>query len=239
MNEHEIESLALHYSFDELTADQQALVLSHLFSGEAYERLRTLLLATRSELLAESRTIEPHAGIRSDIHAAMQARQRIAAAPGFSLHDLFTYRVPAYTAAAGFALALVLAVLLGRSTVRQQPVVQERIVYVPAVDTQSVDMEKEEIVQRVTDSLKEELRKQFAVQPARLPVRARRPNRMNIATQPASTVPVLRAAAPATSGNRFVGLANLPQLDVQKRGKNLAEDSAFSRFRRTAVRDSF
>jgi hypothetical protein len=246
MNAQDLDALALAHPFADLTESQKALVLSRLGGEEAYARLRSLLLMTRRELLDESTTIEPRPEIRSALHAALESRRHRATPRRLSLGDLLGYRVPAYTAVAGFATAIVLAVMLGRADVAQPPVVRERIVYMPASQTRLVAADREEIVRRVTDSLKAELAKESDARPpmrvATAPVRSpRHGNRgAGVRHAPGSASP--RPAAPTSpiaSDNQFVGLANLPQLDLQKRGKTLAEDSSFRQFGWSAARDSF
>lgn len=246
-SDHEIDALALDHSFDELTRAERDRVLARLGSEEAYRQLRSVLLMTRRELHQESRTLEPRPEIRADIHAAMRERRAASARRRLTLGDLLSYRVPAYTSIAGFAAALVLAVMLGQSRLDDWPIVQERIVYVPAGDTHLVEIDKEEIVRRVTDSLKAELARKPVEQPALRasseptahPARPQKRSR-NRASQP-DTESAQQTPSPVSpsTGNQFVGLANLPQLDVQKRGKNLAEDSNSRQFRWSAARDSF
>jgi|GEM_PF-2568466 len=241
MYEPDIEALAMNKTFGDLTEQERAFVVAHLGGAKAYEEMRALLMTTRRTLMAEGEMLEPRETIRAAAHAAMRARsgRRPAHAIWGALARAARYRVPVYQPVTGALAAFAVLLLLHGATLEPQP--RERIVY-REIAAPAAAVDTDEIVRRVVDSLKEELERPAQVEVRTVVVRSDRP-----ATAPGSPeestadTAERRARRPsaAATENRFVGLANLPQLDAQRRGKNLAEDSAGSKFMVSTVQDRF
>lgn len=228
----DIEELALRRFFDELSPEEKADVLSSLGSAEAYNNLRSTLLRTREELALEAARIEPRAGTRTALLEAMQARQKNAAVAKLTrLTRILTYRLPAYQLAAAVVVTIA-AVLLLNKPAAQTPPQMPQVVYIEAKQPVA-QIDREELIQRVVDSLKEDLSREIhAGASRRVGGRiARRDTAQNI--YPAADRRVTTQERP---DNIFIGLGNLPQLSVQKKGRTLAEDSSLSKFT-TTVRD--
>lgn len=192
----------------------------------------------RKALKEEPPSLVPRAESRDALHAAMVSSGRSAGARKRSwLGDLLSYRIPLYQPAAALGLLLVIAgvYLMGR-----EEGMRDRIVYLPTpaagVQEPVVQIDTEAIVQRVVDSLKEE----FARSAESSPVRAVSAQRLEKRPRRRGVDSALRASdgrkngprsATTAEDNRFVGLGNMPQLDRQRRGKSIAEDSTIDRFR--------
>jgi hypothetical protein len=241
MNETEIETWAIEHDFDALTPEQQWFVLEKLGSKEAFARMRRSLLAAGSALAAERAELVPAPATLVNLREAMDRRKRTrpSVAMGESLLGrILSWRMPAYQAALG-AVAIAALVFLLRPAAPQVPThIVERIVQVPVQthDTVRVQTLDDATIRRITDSAREEMRALLAATRREESHRALRTGRDVTVQSPAPNdrepeQEQPASASPQSSGrNRFVGLANLPQLDVQKRGKSLAEDSAFNRF---------
>jgi hypothetical protein len=235
MGQDDIESLAMTRTFAELSEKERALVTAHLGDEEAYTRMRMAIVAARRTLTTEGEALEPAPEIRSAAHAAMAGRRKRTPVLGGFLGSIAGYRVPLYQPTLA-ALAAIMVVFLVRPEPREQPV-RERVIY-RTVAAAVAPVDTEEIVRRVVDSLRGELER-----PARVEVRTvvvhdgRREDSSKSALAPRDSAEPRQDAPPR--GNMFVGLANLKQLEIQRRGKNLAEDSAGSRFMVTSVPDKF
>jgi hypothetical protein len=239
----DIEALALDFEFDQLSDTRQQRVLTALGSEHAYTQLRTTLLATRATLTDPATLPQPAPHIRRDLHNALRQRKATAGSTESSLARVVGFRIPAYQAALGMA-ALVVVMFLFRDEPSiprpSQPVVREKIVYMQPTAPSSTAISRDAIVREVIDSLRAEFQKQqAAITTQRVAWRERR--RTSRDTTPASPRQMTRRnmTSQPDRENQFVGLANLPQISVQKRGKTLAEDSAFSRFSTTMRRDTF
>ena len=231
---------------DRLTPEEQSRVLASLGSREAYDRMRARLAAMREDMAAEASRMAPDPAIRSDLHAAMARRHAPAPRrePASFLARILTWRMPAYQAAIGAAALAGLALLLVPRELSHAPGagpsdaprIVERIVRVPVRDTVMARADEEATIRRITDSVREEMRAMMAHErrrAAREEQLARReaPERRK-ETTPRETPSDAPSGAPqiVAGPNRFVGLANLSQLDVQRRGKSLREDSAYGQF---------
>ena len=147
------------------------------------------------------------------------------------------HRVPLYQPTIA-ALAAVMMVVL----IRPEQPVREKVIY-RTVAASIAPVDTDEIVRRVIDSLRDELERPAPVEVRTVIVHdGGRREKPGVASreQPAlrdTAEPRERDAAPR--GNMFVGLANLRQLEIQRRGKNLAEDSAGSRFMVASTPEKF
>jgi hypothetical protein len=239
----DIESLALDFEFGQLSTTEQQGVLAALGSEHAYTRMRTTLLATRAALTDPATLPQPAPHIRRDLHNALRQRNAAAGSTGSSLARVVGFRIPAYQAL--LAMAAVVAVMFlfrdePNLPLPSQPVVRERVVYMQLAASSSTAISRDAIVHEVIDSLRAEFQKQqAAMKPQRVVWRERRRTQRD--STPASPKQMARrnTTPQPDRENQFVGLANLPQISVQKRGKSLAEDSAFSRFSTTMRRDTF
>lgn len=239
----DIEALAAERWFSELTDAEQQDALSELRSAEAYDAVRATILRSCEALAPDIADPLPRAADTADLRAAMRQRAAyIAAARPSLLARLLEYRVPAYQPAL-LAAAMLVLFLVWRpqpgSVVPAEEAVHEKIVYVPVVDTavrgednENDRLDREKIVQEVTDSLLRALdqRERKGGRVASLKSR-------DVRQAPVADMPVRysdgdernREGLDAHS-NVYVGLANLPQLDVQRKGKTFAEDSGAARF---------
>jgi hypothetical protein len=233
MSQGDIESLAMTRTFAELSEEERALVRAHLGDEEAYTRMRMTIVAAGRTLAAEGERLEPAPGIRSAAHAAMAGRRKRAPLLGGFLSGIASYRVPLYQPTLA-ALAAIMVVFLVRPEPREGPA-RERVIY-RTVAASVAPVDTEEIVRRVVDSLRGELERPAQVRTV-VVHDGRRGDSSKSALAPRDSAEPRQDAAPR--GNMFVGLANLRQLEIQRRGKNLAEDSAGSRFMVTSVPDRF
>lgn len=231
----DVEELALRRFFDELTSDEQASVLVFLGSAEAYDNLRATLLRTREELALESVRMEPRAATRTALLQTMQARQKNTRATiPARLTKILTYRLPAYQLAAAVVVTIAAVLLLNRTDM-QTPAQMPQVVYIEAKQPVA-QIDREELIQRVVDSLKEDLSREFHTSAST----ARRAGNRVIRRDTAQDIYPVADRRVSTQevrpDNVFIGLGNLPQLGVQKKGRTLAEDSSLSKFM-TTVRD--
>jgi hypothetical protein len=121
-----------------------------------------------------------------------------------------------------------------------ESVVREKIVYLQPTAPSSTAISREAIVREVIDSLRAEFQKQqAAMKPQRVAWRERRRTQRDSTPSNPRQMTRRNTTSQPDRVNQFVGLANLPQISEQKRGKTLAEDSAFSRFSTTMRRDTF
>lgn len=239
-----IESWSHDRDFDRLTPEERARVLASLGSREAYDRLRARLAAMREGMVEAEARMAPDAAIRSDLHAAMARRHAHAPRPASLLSRVLSWRLPAYQAAIGAAAFAGLALLLIPRELTHTPGagpsdaprIVERIVRVPVHDTLMARADEEATIRRITDSVREEMRTMMARERRRAaregelarraaPDRTKEPSARETPADAPSGAPQIVAGP-----NRFVGLANLSQLDVQRRGKSLREDSAYGQF---------
>ncbi len=241
MHEPDIEALAMSKTFGDLTEQERALVTAHLGGARGYEEMRSLLTMTRRTLAADEEMLAPPETIRAAAHAAMRARSGgspVSAVWG-AIARVARYRVPVYQPVTGALAVFAMLLLLHGATLEPQP--RERIVYREIAAPPAV-VDTDEIVRRVVDSLKEELERPAQVEVRTVVVRSERPATPASSPQESAADTAERRArrpSAAATENRFVGLANLPQLDAQRRGKNLAEDSAGSKFMVSTVQDRF
>lgn len=224
----DIEELALHRSFGELTPEEQAAVLIHLGSAGAYDNLRSTLLHAREELALEQVRLEPRAATRTALLQAMQARQKSRSEPVTArLTKILTYRLPAYQLAAAVVVAIAAVLLLGRAP---EPGVQQappQIVYIEAKEP-TVQIDREELIQRVVDSLKEDISRELRSEATTRRTHRRITHRDTV--RDVRPVAAGQSEVDIRQGNVFIGLGNLRQLDAQKKGRTLAEDSSLSKF---------
>lgn len=233
----DIEALAASRSFAELDPQERRAVLAEVGSEDAYEAMRAVIFGARESLASAGEEHLPHPWSRSALHGALRARVEREAArrPGI-IATLLNYRLPAYQPA--LLAAVVALVMVWRGGNEPVPVSvpeRERIVYVPVHDTvertSDAALDEERIVQRVVDSLTRELEKRERRREAQMALRSRRGNPKEHIADPRHREEELPDMEPKTSApNRYVGLANLPGLDVQRRGKTFAEDSNAARF---------
>jgi hypothetical protein len=231
----DVEELAMRRFFDELTPDEKTQVLVLLGSAEAYDNLRATLLKTREELALESVRLEPRTGTRTALLHAMQARQKSTAVTiPTRLTKILTYKLPAYQLAAAVVVAIAAVLLLNRADVQTSSQMPQ-VVYIEAKQPVA-QIDREELIQRVVDSLKEDLSREFHAGAATVRRTGNRFVHRDTAQDvyPASDTRI--ATQEARPNNVFIGLGNLPQLGVQKKGRTLAEDSSLSKFM-TTVRD--
>jgi hypothetical protein len=244
----DIEALAGERWFNELTPGERHEALAELGSPEAYDGIRSAILRARTALAPDMADPIPRPADTADLRAAMRRRaERMASARPSPLARLLHYRIPAYQPA-----LLAVALLLFFVIWRPQPAVQEKIVYLPATDTatrvadqgngdqiagSAIDraeekLDREKIVQEVVDSLTRELDRRERKESRMAALRARSERRgaagdEQLRADENGEQDQRRSDAPA---NAYVGLANLPQLDVQRKGKTFAEDSGAARF---------
>jgi hypothetical protein len=237
MSEYDIEALALEYGFEQLSEEQQLLVLAALGTRSAYERLRRAQRLARQSLFREAEALEPRPETREDIHAALRRRHVASRRERFSLRRLLTYRIPAYMAIPGATAVVAIGLLFNWPHSRMQPVVRDTVIYVTVADSDDIQRERDEMVQRVIDSLKGELQRQFAIQSPRSLSPERRIARVRQHSDPHEAIDHTRTASLPV--NHLVGLETLPPPSTQERRGNSFEDSAGSRFRSGAARDSF
>ena len=239
----DIEALAGERWFSQLTPTEQREALAELRSAEAFDAIRAAILESRQVLAPADADPLPRAADVADLRMAMMRRAgRIAAERPSLLARLLEYRVPAYQPAL-LAAAMVVLFLLWRPQSQppvQIPVVQEKVVYMPVADTGARDAEyerldREQIVQEVTDSLLRELDRRERKE-GRLASRSERTRRPVAEKPPHSDENDSRShEAIDARANVYVGLANLPQLDVQRKGKTFAEDSGAARFNASVI----
>lgn len=238
MDERDIEAWARVHEFTALSAEQQWQVLAALGSREVYDRMRQVLLAAGPALAAESAALLPDPASAARLHAALGRRHGAArhARPS-PWRRLTSYRIPVYqsvlgaTALAGLVLFLALPQRRGPGTER----IIERIVQVPTRDTVRIQGVDEATLQRITDSVHREvvatLAAEHRAEARRAAVAEQHGKEEQRAPEPSNDAGNDRSITSMQSEpNKFVGLANLPGLDQQKRGKSLSEDSAFRRF---------
>jgi hypothetical protein len=241
----DIEALARELEFGQLSAMQQQAVLAALGSEHAYTHLRTTILAAHAALTDPATLPTPAPHIRHDLHEALRQHRAASASTQSSLARAVGFRIPAYQAALAMGAVIVMMFMFRDEPTLPQPTqmpVRERVVYVQPAASSSTAISREAIVREVIDSLRAEFqKKQAAMKPQRVVWRERRRSQRD--STPAEPRQMTRRnVAPQPEpdrDNQFVGLANLPQISVQKRGKTLAEDSAFSRFSTTMRRDTF
>lgn len=234
----DVEELALHKTFRELTEEEYTLVLQQLGSASAYTTLRSTLLAVQEHLAVDSKRVQPRPDIRARLAYALQEKHRkpsVFASVRAWVRSVATYKLPVWhTAAVGVAV-LVGVLLLPQKHQQTAQEAAPRVVYVQAAEP-TAHLDKEEIVQRVVDSLKEELTQQIRVQVAKeYQTEHHRALLLDTAREIVSAVLKSMETHHHEGVNNFVGLDNLPQLDVQKKGRTLAEDSSLSRFVVTAA----
>ncbi|MDB5033916.1 MAG: hypothetical protein JWQ98_1157 [Chlorobi bacterium] len=241
----DIESLAVGRRFEDLTGEERELVLRECGSRDVYDRMRGALLLTRRELSVAEPGPVPRPDIRSELHAAL--RSRAARTPSrFSagLVRIFAHRVPAYQVAVAAMTIAGLVIMFGRNG--RMAVPRDRIVYVRTTDTAARNNELEATLENVVDSLRDELRRsresdnkavRLASATSISPRRARQeggaPERVPMA-QRQVIMSSNRVLEHQPGRNQYVGLDNLPGLEIQKRGRTLAEDSSLSSFTATS-----
>jgi hypothetical protein len=226
----DIEELALHSDFKNLAYDEQETVLKEM-NAEEFDRLRTFLKAAKSELKRDAQTAIP----RAETHAFLKNRlqEKHALQPKVfvlnSFKNVVNFKIPAYQIAAVFALFMFW-------NMYSQKGLQPQIVYVKA--------DEKAIAQRVADSIREELQNELRAEIQNVVLKE----------TPVRTV-VIREVVPkigeektlikevlktekervTEAPNMFVGLRNFENVDAQKRGKTLAEDTSAMKFVTTAT----
>jgi hypothetical protein len=244
MNRHEeidIDALALDREYGELSEAERNMVAEALGSEEAYTRYRhTLLLTGREMTLADAP--EPASHIRRDLHGVMRQQNRRTAEVFSPLSRLLMLRIPAWQAGLAMAFVAVVMMLSSGQPQPSTPQVIERIVHVPApsapTPASTAAIDRDELAQQIADSIIEKVRAEMRTEgPRQAQQHVHRKRARDTSSEP---VPAVASSEPVRqSDNRYVGLANLPQLASQKRGKTLAEDSAFTRFTVSMRRDTF
>ncbi len=243
----DIEALAGDRWFSQLTPTEQREALAELGSAEAFDAIRMAIMGSREALAPAATDPLPRPADVADLRMAMMRRAgRIAAERPSLLAQLLEYRVPAYQPAL-LAAAMVVLFLLWRPQQQppvQVPVIQEKMVYMPVADTGVRDaeyerldreQERQKIVQEVTDSLLRELDRRER-KGERLASRGERTTRRAAGRPlPADQNDNRSHDAIDSRPNVYVGLANLPQLDVQRKGKTFAEDSGAARFNASVI----
>lgn len=235
----DIEELARRKTFRELSEEEYAFVLRELGSASAYTTLRFTVIAVQEHFVVESEQLQPRPDTRTQLLYALQAKHRkpsVFAALQAWAHSVFAYKIPVWQTATVGVAALAIALVLPQHEQPVQPP-EPRVVYVQAAEpAAAVHIDKEDIIQRVVDSLKDELTQQIRVQVAK-EYHTERHRAFLRDTAREIVTAVLRSMEEngVVGVNNFVGLDNLSQLGVQKKGRTLAEDSSLSRFVVTAA----
>lgn len=237
LNPLDVEELALHKTFQELTEEECTFVVQQLGSARAYNALRTTLRSVQQHLIEESDALQTRPDIRTHLLFALQEKHRkppVLKLAMVWLRTLLAYRFPVWQAATMAIVALAAVVWLPqweRATTEKPP----RVVYVRAAEHRA-HIDEDSIVQRVVDSLKEELTQQIRIQVAKeYQIESNRMLLRDTAREIVTAVLKSMEIHESSGENNFVGLGNLPQLDIQKKGRTIAEDSSLSKFTVTAV----
>ena len=257
MHSGDIESWATSSAFDELTPEQQRIVVGELGSPEAYQTMRVTLNSTRAELRRTQRVARPDHAIIDNLHATMRGKHAVARET--LLSRLMSLRVPVYQAALGAAAVAFLLLMLRPAQQISPPIVTREIVEVPARDTivlsaDSQGEKRESVAER--DALlagdgpgaSGVIRGgRAAFQSAAHSTKSSRDSRDHATASHERREPADRDAmhsgrrlgsltsTPADMidvgrRNHFVGLDNVPLLAHQRRGVTLSEDTAYRRF---------
>lgn len=226
----DIEELALHSDFKNLAYDEKEAVLQHM-NAEEFNRLRMFLKAAKSELKRDMNSTIPraetHAFLKNHLQEKYAAQPKVFALNSFK--HIANFKIPVYQIAAVFALFLFW-------NMYSQKGVQPQIVYVKA--------DEKAIAQRVSDSIREELQNELRAEIQNVvlketPVRTVviREVQPKIAEEKTLLKEVLKTEKEriAEAPNMFVGLRNFENVDAQKRGKTLAEDTSAMKFVTTAT----
>lgn len=230
----DVEALASQKAFGELTPQERDVVLRTLGSADAYTNLRVMVTSVRSSLAADAPQIEPRVASRDALRRMVESRA--AYSPRVLLADkcraALRRRVPVAYSAVAVVAAVALTLFLHRPSTPEAPA---RIVYVerpvPGNTSLKHSVAALPVVQLAADSVVRKatvrLRKHSEGRSLAAVIRdtARQSVGALVRTVAASTMP-------GSSFNQYVGLGNLPQLQVQLRGRTFAEDSALARFRR-------
>lgn len=234
----DLEALASQKTFGELTPDERASVLRLLGSADAYTGLRSTVMMVRSELAADAPRLEPRAASRANLRAMVEQRgghsQNVRTIPfADRCRAAVNRRIPvAYSAAA--VIVAVAATLLLRPA--DQPSGTPKIVYID----RPVEVERVAAVQQVGAAEVEDnrvvdssIRKAITHLPKGSEARSVGAVIRDTARETvAAVVKTVSTTLPGSTRSIFVGLGNLYQLEVQAKGRTLADDSSLSRFTR-------
>lgn len=191
--------------FSELPEISQFEIKEKGFSEKDYEQVRQIIL--KSSDLMKSEAFAPTRNILGELH------RNISEAPKQGLiYKIINFKMPAYATAAIVILALSAGLILRQKETiekvvyKDKPVVVEKIVY----KEKPVIIEKKIYIKTESQPMHE----------------------INLASSSVSdksNVARMRAIA-YHAPNKFVGVENLKLLLMQKKGKNLTEDSIIKNF---------
>ena len=227
----DVESLALQKAFAELTPEERTAVLRELGSADAYTSLRSMVLKVRSELAADAPLLQPRAASRDSLRMMVEGRaqRNRPLLLADKCRAAMKRRIPLSYSAAAVVAAVAATLFLYRPS---EPAPVQKIVYVErpvAVPQPIAQADIAAPVQPAVDSAVRKavdgVRRHTGTRPA--PVGAViRDTALRAVASVANTVATTLPGAPR---NEYIGLGNLPQLNVQARGRTLAEDSSLSR----------
>ncbi len=239
------ESLASVKSYQELTKEEQEVVLKELGSPEAYMNLRTLVLATRATFAEEHEALQPSKSIQADLLRRVASRKPSSAISQIptAVKKFFTYRVPAYQAVTAMLVLLTAVIVYHRDDIATGISAHDRIVYLPTIDTQYVAADTQALIHRVADSLREIFMLKTKSEGTATDGRsseyraAMDTGRYDTAiSDENSMAQAIQAGEPE---NIFVGLRNFSAVREERRGRSLLDDSSYARFLMTAPQDTF
>lgn len=217
----DIEELAARCSFEQLSPNEQELVLQLLPSATAYEELRATILRSRQSLHSEAAMTPTKSAAPEVLHKALS--EALQAKRQNSTQALLLRRMPLYQTILVSAACVLMAMLFIKPSAA--PVAALPVIVRDTVQTIVYqDINRDSLAQLIADSIRSVLAFASPKETRQLVSSSRRSRqqydslvqRVSFNTAP----PMLSEKSP----NRFVGLANMPFVLEQKRGRSVAEN---------------